>query len=49
LYNVDYDTNNLTPGSGNDVAVVAIPEPAALLMLIIAAGLGLMFRRTRDK
>jgi autotransporter-associated beta strand protein len=51
LYNVNYDpvTPNLTPGSGNDVAIVAVPEPATLLMLIMAAGLGLMFRRTRDK
>jgi autotransporter-associated beta strand protein len=48
LSNVDYDTTNLSPGSGNDVAIVAIPEPATLAMLIIAAGLCLMFKRFRN-
>jgi hypothetical protein len=31
------------------ITVVAVPEPAALMLLIIAAGLGLMFRRSRGK
>jgi hypothetical protein len=48
LYNVEYDTSNLTPGSGNDVAIVAVPEPATLAMLIIAAGLCLVFKRFRN-
>jgi autotransporter-associated beta strand protein len=45
-YNADYATNSLS--GGNDV-VLAIPEPATLAMLIIAAGLCLMFKRTRNK
>ena len=49
LANVDYDTANLTPGSGNDVAIVAVPEPATLAMLIMAAGLCLFFKRFRNK
>jgi autotransporter-associated beta strand protein len=43
-YHADYSTNSLT--GGNDV-VLAIPEPATLLMLVIAAGLCLAFRRAR--
>jgi autotransporter-associated beta strand protein len=51
LYNVNYDaiTPDLTPGSGNDVAIVAVPEPATMLMLIVATGLGLLFKRFRNK
>lgn len=45
VYNVDYATSNLTPGSGNDVAITTVPEPATLAMLIFAAGLCLMFKR----
>ena len=46
LYNVNYDpiTPDLTPNSGNDVAIL-VPEPATLAMLIIAAGLCLVFKR----
>ena len=32
-----------------DGTIVVVPEPAALLMLIMAAGLGLMFKRLRRK
>jgi autotransporter-associated beta strand protein len=49
LYNVDFGTTNLTPGSGNDVAIVLVPEPATWLMLIAAAGLGLLLKRFRNK
>ncbi len=51
LYRVTYDplTPNLTEGSGNDVAILTVPEPAALLMLITAAGLGLLYKRRRNK
>ncbi|MGD0518480.1 MAG: autotransporter-associated beta strand repeat-containing protein [Thermoguttaceae bacterium] len=45
-YNADSTTNSIS--GGNDV-VLAIPEPATLAMLLIAAGLCLMFRRTRGK
>ena len=48
-YNADYSTLNSTPGAGNDVVIAPIPEPATLVMLIIAGGLCLMFRRTRNK
>ncbi len=43
-YNADSSTSSLS--GGNDV-VLAIPEPGALLMLVIAAGLCLAYRRTR--
>ncbi len=43
-YNADSSANSLT--GGNDV-VLAVPEPAALLMLVVAAGLCLAYRRTR--
>jgi autotransporter-associated beta strand protein len=46
LYNVDYGANNLTLGSGNDVAIVAVPEPGVSLLLIVVAGLCLLLRRT---
>ena len=40
-----WDSSNLyTNGS-----IAVVPEPATMLMLIIAAGLCLMFKRTRDK
>ncbi len=48
FYNVDFATNSLAPNSGNDVAIaLLVPEPSALLMLIMAAGLGLLFKRFR--
>jgi len=47
FYSADHATNSLS--GGNDVVIAQVPEPATLTMLIIAAGLCLMFKRTRGK
>jgi hypothetical protein len=47
FYNADFASSNLNPGSGNDVAIAYVPEPAALLMLVLAAGLGLVIKRKK--
>lgn len=46
VYNVDSLTNNLTPGSGNDVVLSVVPEPGSLALAAMA-GLGLLARRRR--
>ena len=46
-YGAEFDSNTLS--GGNDVVIAVVPEPATMLMLIIAAGLCLMFKRKRDK
>jgi fibronectin-binding autotransporter adhesin len=50
-YDADYATLNATPGSGNDVVLVAVPEPATLSMLFAAlAAIGLtIVRKQRSK
>ncbi|MGA2798647.1 MAG: autotransporter-associated beta strand repeat-containing protein [Thermoguttaceae bacterium] len=52
LYDADFTTLNTNPGSGNDVVLVAIPEPAALTLLFTAlAAMGglTLVRKQRSK